>query len=226
MNLKSVFVIFWICFFGGSAEAQDTLKIVNHLHDYQQQLKGNPNMQLVEIVKAIPSVKLDIRYATKNNFTGVAVYGQARAFARKPVVDALQKVQVELKKQGLGLKIFDGYRPYAVTVKFWKVTPPDKKAFVANPKAGSRHNRGCAVDLTLVDLKSGKALEMPTAYDSFSEAASPTYQNVTPLQKKNRDFLIKIMENHGFTVFKNEWWHYDFNGWEEFPLMDIPFEKL
>ena len=126
----------------------------------------------------------------------------------------------------ISLKIFDGYRPYAVTVKFWKVTPLAKKAFVANPKAGSRHNRGCAVDLTLIDLKSGKALEMPTPYDSFSEAASPTYEDITPLQKKNRDFLIKIMENHGFTVFKNEWWHYDFNGWEKFPLMDIPFEKL
>lgn len=226
MNLKSVFVIFWIGFFGLSADAQDTLKIVNHLHDYQQQINGNPNMQLVEIVKAIPSVILDIRYATKNNFTGVAVYQQARAFARKPVVNALQKIQEKLKKQGLGLKIFDGYRPYAVTVKFWKVTPLAKKAFVANPKAGSRHNRGCAVDLTLVDLKSGKELEMPTPYDSFSEAASPTYQNIDPTQQKNRDFLIKIMENHGFTVFKNEWWHYDFNGWEKFLLMDIPFEKL
>lgn len=226
MNLKSVFVIFWIGLLGFSADAQDTLKIVNNLHEYQQQVKKSPNMELVEIIKFIPSVKLDIRYATKNNFTGVAVYQQARAFARKPVVEALKEVQDELKKQGLGLKIFDGYRPYAVTVKFWEVTPLAKKAFVANPKAGSRHNRGCAVDLTIVELKSGKALEMPTAYDSFSEAASPTYENITPLQKENRDFLIKVMENHGFTVFKNEWWHYDFNRWEQFPLMDIPFEKL
>lgn len=223
--MKSIFVIVWI-FLGFSANAQNTLKIVTHLKDYHHQIKENPNMQLVEIVKVIPNVKLDIRYATKNNFTGVAVYREARAFARKPVVDALQKVQDELNKQGLGLKFFDGYRPYAVTVKFWEVTHLAKKAFVANPKAGSRHNRGCAVDLTIVNLKSGKALEMPTTYDSFSEAASPTYEDITPLQRKNRDFLIKIMENHGFTVFKNEWWHYDFNGWEKFPLMDIPFEKL
>ena len=206
--------------------AQQKPEVFSNLKDYHQDVILNPDHQLVEIIKEIPSIKLDIRYATTNNFSGVAVYKQAKAFARRPVVDALEEIQLALNKQGLGLKIFDAYRPYAVTVKFWKVTPIDKKEFVANPKTGSRHNRGCAIDLTIINLQTGKELDMPTPYDSFVAAASPTFEDVTPLQKQNRNLLINIMENHGFKVIKNEWWHYDFKGWDKFPLMDIPFEKL
>ncbi len=207
-------------------QIQDEIVIISSLKVYHQQVKEHPDFKLIEIKKDIPDISLDIRYATKNNFSGVAVYDQARAFARKPVVESLKQIQHELKKSGLGLKIFDAYRPYAVTVKFWKVTPLNKKEFVANPKTGSRHNRGCAVDLTLVDLKTGKELEMSTPYDSFAKEASPTYEDIPLKQKKNRDFLIKVMEDHGFKVIRNEWWHYDFKGWEKYPLMDIPFEKL
>ncbi|MEO5912375.1 MAG: M15 family metallopeptidase [Pelobium sp.] len=223
MLLRHLFIILYFSF---APVQQEELIVVSSLNEYKIQVKNNPDLQLLEIKKYIPAVHLDIKYATKANFSGVAVYSQASAFARKPVVEALLKIQKELKKEGIGLKIFDAYRPYSVTVKFWKVTPIDKKEFVANPKTGSRHNRGCAVDLTLINLKSGKELEMPTPYDSFAKEASPTYQDISPIQKKNRDFLINIMERNGFKVIKNEWWHFDFRGWEKFPLMDIPFEKL
>ena len=225
MKLKSIILIIFICL-RFSAFSQEKVEVFSNIKDYHKDIRVNPEHELLEINKEAPSIKLDIKYATIHNFSGVAVYNQARAFARKPVVDALKEIQSELRMQGLGLKIFDAYRPYSVTVKFWKVTPLAKKEFVANPKTGSRHNRGCAVDLTLIDLKTGEELEMPTPYDSFAAEASPTFEDVSSLQKQNRDLLINIMENNGFKVIKNEWWHYDFNGWDKFPLMDIPFEKL
>jgi len=206
--------------------AQQPLVVINDLKTYKNQVEANPNMQLIEIKRIVPNITLDIKYATKNNFANEAVYYQARSFARKPVVDSLYLIEQELNKKGLGLKIFDGYRPYAVTVKFWNITPNDKKDYVANPKTGSRHNRGCAVDLTLIDYKTKKQLIMPTPYDSFAPEASPTFENISALAKKNRDFLIETMTKYGFKVYKNEWWYFDFVGWENYPLMDIPFQKL
>jgi len=167
---------------------------------------------------------LDIRYATANNFSKTAVYNQARAFARAPVVQALADIQNALKKKGLGLLIFDAYRPYAVTVKFFQLA--SNKDFVANPKNGSRHNRGCAIDLTLINLKTGKPVLMPTDYDSFAPEASIKAENISKKAKKDRDLLIRVMTSHGFSALENEWWHYDFKGWDKYSLMDIPFEKL
>lgn len=200
------------------------LEVINNLADYKKSVAENPDKQLVELAKYIPGLKLDIRYATKNNFAKQAVYKQARAFARLPVANALKKVQAELKKSDLGLKIFDGYRPYSVTVKFFDIA--SDKNFVANPKDGSRHNRGCAMDLTIVNLKTGKDLNMPTPYDSFAAAASPDYKDLPADVIKNRDLLITLMERNGFRVLDNEWWHFDFKGWKNFELMDIGFEQL
>ena len=200
------------------------LVVVNSYNQYLASIKTNPDNQLIEIKKAIPNINLDIRYATKNNFMQQVMYKQARAFARKPVIEALKKIQKELNKKGYGLKIFDGYRPYAITVEFYKKA--SDKNFVANPAKGSKHNRGCAVDLTLVNLKTGKELVMPTPYDSFSAAAAAKYQNVSPEARKNRDFLIAIMGKYQMNVLENEWWHYDFSDWKNYNLMNIPFEKL
>lgn len=200
------------------------LKIVHAYKSYKDAIKTDPNNELVEIVKAIPSIKLDIRYATTNNFMKAKMYKQARAFARKPVVQELKKIQAELNKQGYGLKIFDAYRPYTVTLLFYEKA--SDKNFVANPNKGSKHNRGCALDLTIVYLKTGKDVEMPTPYDSFTPQASPHFSDLPTNIKKNRDFLITTMQNHGFKVINTEWWHYDFNGWPNYDLMDIPFEKL
>ncbi|WP_291399637.1 M15 family metallopeptidase [Daejeonella sp.] len=194
------------------------------MHAYQSSVKSDKNKELVEIKKWIPNIKLDIRYATKNNFAKIAVYKQAKAFARLPVVEALRNVQNELNKSGIGLKIFDGYRPYSVTVKFYELA--SDKSFVANPKDGSRHNRGCAIDLTLINLKTGKELEMPTPYDSFAPEAAANFDKLSEQVLKNRALLINTMEKNGFKVLNNEWWHFDFNGWKNFELMDIPFEDL
>ncbi|RZK92799.1 MAG: D-alanyl-D-alanine dipeptidase [Pedobacter sp.] len=225
MKIKILFLFLTFSF---SALAQNTssakLAVVSSYNQYLASVKANPNNELIEIKKAIPNVKLDIRYATKNNFMKQVMYGQARAFARKPVVESLKKIQRELNKKGLGLKIFDGYRPYAITVAFYKKAID--KNFVANPNKGSKHNRGCAVDLTIINIKTGKEIPMPTAYDSFSAAAAANYANVSAEVKKNREFFIAIMKKYKLNVLENEWWHYDFQGWQDYALMDIPFEKL
>jgi len=218
-----IFLSLAVCAQNKPATAQK-LVIVNAYNQYLASIQTNPGNELVEIKKAIPNIRLDIRYATKNNFMQQVMYKQARAFARKPVVAALRKIQQELNKKGYGLKIFDGYRPYAITVEFYKKA--SDKNFVANPAKGSKHNRGCAVDLTLINLKTGKELEMPTPYDSFSAAAAAKYENISPEAKKNRDFLISIMAKYRMNVLENEWWHYDFADWRNYDLMDIPFEKL
>ncbi len=219
-------LIFLFCWINANAFAQNPygLVVISDYQAYKETVKVNKENQLVEIKKAIPSVVLDIRYATKNNFMEQVMYNQARAFARKPVVDQLKNIQAILKTKGMGLKIYDAYRPYAITVAFYQKA--SDKNFVANPAKGSKHNRGCAIDLSLVDLKSGKELPMPTPYDSFSLAAAPDFLNLPPEVIKNRNFLIATMEANGFKVIANEWWHFDFNGWQNFDLMDIPFKKL
>ena len=221
-------LLFLFLIFSFSTFAQNIspakLVVVSSYNQYLASIKTNPNNELVEIKKAIPNIKLDIRYATKNNFMKQVMYKQARAFARKPVVESLKKIQRELNKKGYGLKIFDGYRPYAITVEFYKKA--SDKNFVANPAKGSKHNRGCAVDLTLIDLKTGKEVAMATPYDSFSAAAAANYEPVSAEVKKNRDLLIATMKKYQLNVLDNEWWHYDFSGWQQYDLMDIPFEKL
>ncbi|WP_207433690.1 M15 family metallopeptidase [Sabulibacter ruber] len=200
------------------------LQVVSSTALYQQLVEQNPDQELVELATYIPGLVLDIKYATPDNLVKEPVYTMATAYARKPVADALKKIQEELKPLGLGLKIYDGYRPYHVTELFFKKVK--KKAYVANPKNGSRHNRGCAMDLTLITLKDGKELEMPTPYDATVKQSHPDYPHVSEQVKKNRALLINTMQRHGFTVFHNEWWHYDFNEWPKYPLMDIRFEDL
>jgi D-alanyl-D-alanine dipeptidase len=200
------------------------LDVINDHAAYKKSVELDKNKQLIEIKNRIPDIKLDIRYAGKNNFAKQAVYKQARAFARLPVVEALKNVQDELKISGYGLKIFDGYRPYSVTVKFFAIA--SDKSFVANPKDGSRHNRGCAIDLTLIDLRTGKELEMPTSYDSFAAEAASDFNNLPANIIHNRKLLRDTMEKHGFRVLNNEWWHFDFIGWKNYELMDIAFEDL
>lgn len=200
------------------------LRVINSYEDYRASYAKNPDNQLVEIKKVIPNITLDIRYATRNNFMNQVMYKEARAFARKPVVAQLKRAQLALNKKGYGLKIFDGYRPYAITKTFYKKAK--NKNFVANPKKGSKHNRGCAIDLTLIDLKTGKEVQMPTPYDSFAPEASPSYSNLPSAVIKNRALLITTMQSYGFRVLSNEWWHFDFIGWKKYNLMDIPFEKL
>ena len=188
--------------------------------------KNKREAKLVELITLDNTIKLDIRYATDNNFVGKTVYPEARAFLQKPAAKALLKVHHKLKKQGLGLIIFDGYRPWTITKLFWEVTPEDKRKFVANPEKGSRHNRGCAVDLSLYDLKTGELLAMPSGFDEFTERAAPDYQGGTDEERRNRELLRKEMEAAGFTVNANEWWHFDYKDWQKYAIYDIAFSEI
>jgi D-alanyl-D-alanine dipeptidase len=181
---------------------------------------------LVELVKLDPTIKLDIRYATANNFTGKKVYPEARAFLQRPAAEALVAAHRELAREGYGLLVHDGYRPWSITKVFWEVTPPHLREFVADPATGSKHNRGCAVDLTLYELKTGKPVEMPSAYDEFSPRAYPDYTGGPAEARARRDLLRKVMERHGFTVEPNEWWHFNYKDWREYPILDIPFSAI
>ncbi|UTW61915.1 M15 family metallopeptidase [bacterium SCSIO 12741] len=192
--------------------------------EYQQQVSDKPNHQLVDLYQAHGDLKFDIRYATDSNFAGKTYYPFPGAFARKPVSDALKKVSSHLKDLGYGLLIYDAYRPYSVTVAFYE-TYPDT-TYVASPYFGSRHNRGAAVDLTLFDLSTGKAIDMGTPYDDFTEKAHPDYLDLPEEVLKNRQVLMDAMDLGGFDVYPSEWWHYDFRGWKEFPLLNVSFEEL
>lgn len=182
---------------------------------------------LVELIQLDPSIRLDIRYASTNNFTGRKLYSQGRAFLIRPAAEALLRAHRAAQSEGLGLTIYDAYRPWRITKALWDATPPGpKRNYVANPKKGSRHNRGCAVDLTLHDLATGRQVEMPSGYDEFTERAHRNYTHASSLALQNRARLEKYLEAEGFHGISNEWWHFDYKSWELFPLRDIPFEQL
>lgn len=181
---------------------------------------------LVELIKLDRTIKLDIRYATANNFAGRAVYTEARAFLQRPAAEALVRAGRALRKKGYGLAVFDGYRPWSVTKLFWEITPADKKQFVADPAKGSRHNRGCAVDLTLYDLKTGRQVTMPGEYDEMSERSHINYAGGTPEQRRLRDLLRAAMEAEGFKPYEPEWWHYDYKDWRQYPILNLSFAEI
>ncbi|PKP51013.1 MAG: D-alanyl-D-alanine dipeptidase [Bacteroidetes bacterium HGW-Bacteroidetes-1] len=200
------------------------LPLINTLEAFNKETAKDTNNEMIDLQYFIPHLVLDIRYANSQNFTNEIIYTDAKAFARRPVAHALSKIQIALDSIGLALKIFDAYRPYQATLRFYEIYPDTN--FVAAPWYGSRHNRGAAVDLTLIEKKTGLELQMPTAYDDFSEAAAPTYQNLAADVIKNRNLLIAIMDRYGFDVYESEWWHYDFIIWERFSLIDLSFEQL
>lgn len=182
--------------------------------------------ELVELTDLDPTIKLDIRYATKNNFMGAIFYEEARAFLQRPAAEALLKVHQQLKLKGLGLLIHDAYRPWYVTKMFYEATPENQKIFVANPYPGSIHNRGAAVDLTLYDLNTGAPIQMVSGYDEFSERAFPNYVGGISLQRHYRELLRDEMEKQGFTVYPYEWWHFNFKDAEKYPVLNQTFKDL
>lgn len=181
---------------------------------------------LVELVRLDPSIKLDIRYAGTHNFLGKPVYEEARAFLQRPAADALVAAHRDLAKDGYGLLIHDGYRPWAITKLFWDMTSGFEREFVANPATGSKHNRGCAVDLTMYDLALGTAVAMPGDYDEMTPRSYPDYTGGSPEARAKRDRLRQVMERHGFTVESNEWWHFNYKDWPQYPILDIPFSAI
>lgn len=200
------------------------LDIVQTKKIYLEQVTKNPSLEMCDLEELIDSLWLDIRYATKNNFTKSVIYTKPKAYARKPLADALKLVQDSLSKLGLAVKVYDAYRPYAATLLFYEVYPDTN--FVANPRYGSRHNRGACIDLTFVEKRTGKEIPMPTSYDDFSDKANPDYAYLPDTVLKNRAFLFSIMSHFGFTHYPTEWWHFDYKDWKDYPLMDISFEDL
>jgi CubicO group peptidase (beta-lactamase class C family)/D-alanyl-D-alanine dipeptidase len=181
---------------------------------------------LVDLTTVDPNIKLDIRYASSNNFLAVPVYEQAKAFLQRPAAEALALAARKLRLLGYGLLIHDAYRPWYVTKLFWDATPQDTKIFVADPQEGSRHNRGCAVDLTLYDLKTGAELPMTGAYDEMSERSYAFYPGGTSQERWDRAVLRNALEAEGFTVYAYEWWHFDYKDWQQYPILNLTFERL
>jgi CubicO group peptidase (beta-lactamase class C family)/D-alanyl-D-alanine dipeptidase len=181
---------------------------------------------LVEVTALDASIKLDIRYATTNNFLSTTFYTAAKAFLQRPAAEALVRVHRKLAAQGYGLLLHDAYRPWCVTKMFWEATPEKDRIFVANPAQGSRHNRGCAVDLTLYDRATGKAVKMVGGYDEMSDRSYPDYLGGSSLERWHRELLRQAMEEEGFSVYEAEWWHFDYKDWRKYPILNLTFEEL
>jgi D-alanyl-D-alanine dipeptidase len=204
------------------APNQYGLRVVGDVATYERLAALDPDKRLVDLQTL--GVPLDVRYATPNNFMKTTLYPVAKSYLRAPAARALKNVQAELAREGLGIKVFDAYRPYRVTVAMWE--PIKNTDYVADPAKGSRHNRGAAVDLTLIDLKTGAELPMPTAYDDFTTRARHDFADLPADALANRAKLRDVMTRHGFDPLPSEWWHYDFRGWERFELMDVGLEEL
>lgn len=191
-----------------------------------EQPAGLRRPELVDLAALDETIRMDIRYAGANNFMSAVFYRQPRAFMQRPAAQALLAAHRSLKEKGFGLLIHDAYRPWYVTKMFWDATPEEQKIFVADPANGSRHNRGAAVDLTLYDLKTGEAVEMVGGYDEFSDRSFTEYPGGTSLQRWRRDLLRRAMEAQGFQVYEYEWWHFDYQDWEQYPVLNLTFEEI
>jgi D-alanyl-D-alanine dipeptidase len=200
------------------------LEVVRELGTYRKLVALDPDKQLVNVQREVSGVVIDVRYATANNFMHTQLYPIAVVFLRAPAARALRDVQGDLARERLGLKIFDGYRPYSITERMW--VPIRNTDFVADPAKGSRHNRGAAVDVTLIDLTTGAELPMPTPYDDFTARARQDFNDLPAEIAANRATLRDVMMRHGFDPLPSEWWHFDFRGWERFELMDLDLRSL
>jgi D-alanyl-D-alanine dipeptidase len=200
--------------------------VTENIKELNLMVSKNPMMELVELKSIVPNIKYDLRYAQKTNFTSHRLYPKRLkiTYLRKEAAVALKSVALELEQLGLGILVWDAYRPFSVTEKFWDLIHDER--YVANPMKGSGHNRGISIDMTIYDLKSGSPVDMPTGFDDFSEKAYHGYQNLTDNKIKNRDLLKSVMEKNGFIKFETEWWHYSLPTPSKYDILDIPFQRL
>ncbi len=225
--LWMIMVIFSILPGSGRAQAAgDTLQVVKSTDLYLDMIKKDSNQLMVDLQVYIPSLVLDLRYAGKNNFMKQAVYPAdcRTGYLRLPAALALAGAENELKARGLGLKVFDAYRPFGVTQKIWALVRDER--YAANPLKGSGHNRGTAIDLTLVDLHTGKELDMPTGFDNFTDTAHQEFMDLPALKMTNRAILKEVMEKYGFAALRTEWWHFSLPDSRDYPLLDLSFKQL
>ena len=200
------------------------LKVLNQPTEITGSIKVSELNKLVDVKKIIPDIKLELVYTTSDNFMHTVLYPPTKTtFLRLPAALALKKVQDALKKQNYSLKIWDAYRPYSVTLKMWELIHDDR--YVANPAKGSGHNRGIAVDLTIVSLNDGKELNMGTAFDNFTDSAHQNYSQLSDEVLSNRKLLRDLMIENGFSIFPTEWWHYYYSE-GQFDILDFTFDDL
>ncbi len=228
--IKQLGILFFSTFFLLQLAAQHNdytrPPLTDKWEDYKKQVKNDSTKKMVELKTMIPGILYDLRYASVNNFMRRLMYpaGTNTTFLRIPVVKALQKVQKDLNEKGFGLKIFDAYRPYSVTAKFRELVKDER--YVANPSKGSGHNRGIAVELTIVNLLSGKELDMGTGFDNFSDTSHHTFTLLSEEILQNRQLLKSTMGKYGFSAYAGEWWHYTLQDAAKFEILDIDFKKL
>ncbi len=207
-----------------ASKTASRLHIIADYKTYQAEIQYDSNNKMVYLTNYLQPLITDWKYATTDNFTKQVLYTNPDAFLRLPAAEALQLINTELKRQNIGLKLYDAYRPYSVTLKMWEIVPDER--YAANPAKGSGHNRGIAVDLTLIDLTTGKELEMPTGYDDFSEKSHHGYLQLDSTVIANRNLLRTVMEKHGFKALETEWWHYYWNDGKKYSLMNFSFDQL
>ncbi|MBC9930365.1 M15 family metallopeptidase [Chitinophaga qingshengii] len=197
------------------------LPVVENTAQYEQLVKKDGSQQLVDLEEFIPHIRKDVRYATTNNFTKQRLYTNTKIYLRRPAAEKLKAVQAVLNRKGYTLLIYDAYRPYRVTEEMFKIVPND--LYAADPRKGSGHNRGVAVDLSMADLKTGKPVAMPTDFDDFTKKAHENYVPADPVVAANRQLLRETMKQHGFKGSRTEWWHFYLPDYKKYPLMDIFF---
>jgi zinc D-Ala-D-Ala dipeptidase len=200
------------------------LTVIGNIKVLQNEINNDSSLQMINLQKYIPGIDLDLKYATRDNFMHEKLYPPVHTtFLRKPAADALKKVVEDLKDQNLSLKIFDAYRPYSVTEKMWEKVKDDR--YAADPRKGSGHNRGAAVDLTLINLKTKKELLMGTGFDNFTDSAHADFKDLPDSILANRNLLKSVMEKYGFKQLSTEWWHFYLPN-SSFELLDISFADL
>jgi D-alanyl-D-alanine dipeptidase len=199
-------------------------KVISNKVDLLLSVKNDPAKKFVDLRKAIPGMVIDLRYATAGNFTKTVLYHHPQAYLREAPANALKQVQDELHKKGLALKLYDAFRPFSVTCKIWRIVPD--RRYAANPRKGSNHNRGLAVDVTIVDMKSGKELDMGTAFDSFTDTAHHSFTQLPAQVLANRQLLKNTMWKHGFGLVPDEWWHYQWKNNHDYEVIDLDFDDL
>ncbi len=201
------------------------LKILENEQEYVKKATADSDLALMDVKKIIPGIHICLRYSTDSNFTGQKIYPAAStAYLRKKAVTAMMRIQHQLTARGMGLKIFDAYRPYSVTELIWRLVKDER--YAANPIKGSNHNRGIAVDCTIIDIQSNEELNMGTGFDNFSDTAHHGFKDLPEAVLKNRLLLRKIMEENGFKAMETEWWHYTLPDADKYDLLDLSFEQL
>ena len=224
MNKYCLLLLFTIAVQNSKAQTGGPVRVTT-VAAYKKNVEADALKQMTDLKKLIPGIVLDLRYATRNNFTRHILYPWAKTtFMRLEAATALQKVQAALNKKGYGLKVFDAYRPWAATSKMWELVQDER--YVANPARGSNHNRGLAVDLTLVYTTGNSEVNMGTGFDNFTDTAHHSFTQLPAAVLQHRKLLKETMEAMGFKAFDSEWWHYTWPDNRNYEILDIPLKKL